>query len=171
MSAVEQFLEPGEEVNALELERFMAEFEKICTDAEAMSGSVPKGVRKDVYGDLVHKVKGWGKLVILDTSGELLREGIKAEQDMIKPNQEEFSMLVGKPVTNLKEVKEAALMLHRGGIGRVVVSLGKEGALLVCGQGIFHGIPPQIKAVNTVGCGDSMFLRSRWLSGVDMMIK
>lgn len=57
-----EFLEPGEEVNALELERFMAEFEKICTDAEVvtMSGSVPKGVRKDIYGDLVHKVKGWG---------------------------------------------------------------------------------------------------------------
>ena len=153
-----EFLEPGEEVTAQEMERFMVEFEKICKDAEvvSISGSVPKGVRKDIYRDLVHKVKGWGKQVILDTSGELLQEGIKAGPDMIKPNQEELSMLVGKTVTNLEEVKEAAIILHHGGIGQVVVSLGREGALMVCSQGIFHGIPPKIRAVNTVGCGDSM---------------
>ena len=46
--------------------------------------------------------------------------------------------------------------LHDKGIEYVVVSLGKDGALLVCDQGILHGIPPKIKAVNTVGCGDSM---------------
>ncbi|MCB7067103.1 1-phosphofructokinase [Enterocloster citroniae] len=153
-----EFLEPGEEVTGQEIQRFMAEFEKICTDAEVvtMSGSVPKGVGKDIYRVLVEKVKGWGKKVILDTSGELLKEGIQAAPHMIKPNQEELGMLLKRPVTTLEEAKEAAMELHAKGIGYVVVSLGKDGALLVCDQGILHGIPPRIKAVNTVGCGDSM---------------
>lgn len=153
-----EFLEPGEEVTGQEMERFMQEFEKICTDAEVvtMSGSVPKGVRKDIYQILVEKVKSMGKKVILDTSGELLKQGIEAAPDMIKPNQEELAMLLERPVTTIEEVKEAAIKLQAKGIRYVVVSLGKDGALLVCDQGVLHGIPPKIKAVNTVGCGDSM---------------
>lgn len=153
-----EFLEPGEKVTGQEMERFMDEFEKICTDARVvtMSGSVPRGVRKDIYKELVTKVKGWGKKVILDTSGELLKEGIKAAPDMIKPNQEELGMLLGRPVADMEEVRAAAFELHAKGIPYVAVSLGKDGALLVCDQGIFHGMPPKIKAVNTVGCGDSM---------------
>ena len=93
-----EFLEPGEEVTGQEMERFMEEFEKICTDAEVvtMSGSVPKGVRKDIYRILVEQVKSRGKKVILDTSGELLKEGIEAGPHMIKPNQEELAMLLGR---------------------------------------------------------------------------
>lgn len=153
-----EFLEPGEAVTESEMEDFIREFEKICRDAQVvtMSGSVPKGVRKDVYKELIEKAKGWGKKVILDTSGELLKEGIQAAPDMIKPNQEELGMLLGKSVATLEEAKAAAWELHGFGIGQVVVSLGKDGALLACEQGIFHGIPPRIRAVNTVGCGDSM---------------
>ena len=121
-----------------------------------MSGSVPRGVRKDIYRELVEKVKGWGKKVILDTSGELLREGIEAKPDMIKPNQEELSLFFGRPMDSLEDVKSAARELCGLGIENVVVSLGKEGAVLACSHGVFYGKPPVIQAVNTVGCGDSM---------------
>ena len=153
-----EFLEPGEEVTEQEIERFKAEFKNICADAKVitMSGSVPKGVPKTIYKELVKEVKSWGKKVILDTSGEMLKEGILSAPDMIKPNQEELGMLLGREVTTLEDVKAAALELHKTGIGHVVVSLGKDGAILACSEGVFHGIPPMIKAVNTVGCGDSM---------------
>ena len=45
---------------------------------------------------------------------------------------------------------------NESGIPYVAVSLGGEGALLVCEEGIYHGKPPKIQVVNTVGCGDSM---------------
>ncbi|MCC8023725.1 MAG: 1-phosphofructokinase [Clostridium sp.] len=153
-----EFLEPGEEVSEPEMERFLKEFEKICMDANVvtMSGSVPKGVKKDIYKELTGKLKSWGKRVILDTSGEFLKEGIEAAPDMIKPNQEELGMLIGRPVTTLEDAKKAAMELHQAGIGQVVVSLGKDGALMVCRQGVYRGYPPKIPAVNTVGCGDSM---------------
>lgn len=153
-----EFLEPGEEVTESELERFMKEFEKICMDAQivTMSGSVPRGVRKNIYGELVEKVKGWGKKVILDTSGELLREGIKAKPDMIKPNQEELALLLGRSMDKLEDVKSGAMELRSQGIGQVVVSLGEKGALLACSHGVYHGTLPVLQTVNTVGCGDSM---------------
>lgn len=37
-----------------------------------------------------------------------------------------------------------------------MVSLGADGALAVTEEGVWHGQPPKIKPVNTVGCGDSM---------------
>lgn len=37
-----------------------------------------------------------------------------------------------------------------------MVSLGSDGALLVCKDGVYHGKTPKIEVVNTVGCGDSM---------------
>lgn len=153
-----ELLEPGENVSAEEMGYFLREFEEICADAQVvtMSGSVPGGIGKEIYRELIKKGKGWGKKVILDTSGELLREGIQAAPDMIKPNREELELLLGKPLTTMEDVTDAALKLYEGGIGQVVVSLGKDGALLACGQGIFHGIPPRLPVANPVGCGDSM---------------
>ena len=46
--------------------------------------------------------------------------------------------------------------LYEEGISNVVLSMGAEGALLACGEGVFHGRPPKITPRNTVGCGDSM---------------
>jgi tagatose 6-phosphate kinase len=56
----------------------------------------------------------------------------------------------------MADMVEAAVKLHRNGIAMVAVSLGKEGSLLVCEDGIFRAKVPKIEATNTVGCGDSM---------------
>ena len=42
------------------------------------------------------------------------------------------------------------------GIPHVVVSLGGDGALLVCREGCYRAVIPRLEVVNTVGCGDSM---------------
>ena len=100
--------------------------------------------------------KAKDKKVILDTSGDLLREGIKANPTMIKPNSEEMESLLGISINNKDEIIKSALKLHQSGIEVVVVSLGGDGALLVSKEGIYQGRPPKIDVVNTVGCGDSM---------------
>ena len=99
--------------------------------------------------------KAKDKKVILDTSGDLLKEGIKANPTMIKPNSEEMESLLGISINNKDEIIKSALKLHQSGI-EVVVSLGDDGALLVSKEGIYQGRPPKIDVVNTVGCGDSM---------------
>lgn len=153
-----EFLESGEMIYDNEVEKFISEFDKIIdlSDVITISGSIPKGVPIDIYSTLIKMIKKKGKKVILDTSNQPLKEGIKALPTMIKPNSEEIEMLLGLSISNKTELLESAVNLHKKGIELVVVSLGKDGALLVCDEGIYHGKPPKLEVVNTVGCGDSM---------------
>lgn len=153
-----EFLEKGSYVNENEIDKFIEDFNKIIDNSNiiTISGSVPQGVPTDIYATLIKMIKDKNKKVILDASGDLLKEGIKALPTMIKPNSEEMENLLGISINNREEVIKSAIKLYESGIELVVVSLGGDGALLVCEEGVYHGKPPKIKVVNTVGCGDSM---------------
>ena len=153
-----EFLEPGEPIRPEEVQEFLDQFDDIIADSSVVtiSGSVPKGVDVTMYAKLIEKIKAKGKKVILDTSGALLKESIKACPTMVKPNTDEIEDLLGIKVNNHKDLVEGAKKLHEMGIPVVVVSLGGDGALVVSDEGIFRGQPPKIEVVNTVGCGDSM---------------
>ena len=153
-----EFLEKGSFISEDEVNKFLNDFNKIIDNSDiiTISGSVPQGVPIDIYSTLIKMVKDKNKKVILDASGDLLKEGIKALPTMIKPNSEEMENLLGVGINNREEVINSAIKLYESGIELIVVSLGKDGALLVCKDGVYHGKPPKIKVVNTVGCGDSM---------------
>lgn len=153
-----EFLEPGFEVTEADFAAFEEKFSSLAEEADvvAMSGSVPKGLDARAYQRLVAICKEKGKKVILDTSGKLLEEGIKACPTMVKPNIDEIRMLTGKPCNDRDELLQAAKQIHGQGVEVVVISLGGEGSLAVCGEGVYQARVPKIDAVNTVGCGDSM---------------
>lgn len=153
-----EFLEKGDPVSDEEINKFLSDFDKIIEDSNiiTISGSVPQGVPTNIYTTLINMIKAKNKKVILDTSGDLLKEGIKALPTMIKPNSEEMGNLLNVRINNREEVIKNAIKLYESGIELVVVSLGSDGALLVCKEGVYHGKPPKIEVVNTVGCGDSM---------------
>lgn len=153
-----EFLEPGANVSGEEFARFMLSYEQALqtSDVIAVSGSVPGGTPAGFYGKLVLRAKALQKQIILDTSGELLKDGIKSKPTMIKPNHEELAQLIGKAKCTRREIVQAAKQIHSQGIDYVVVSFGRKGSLLVCDQGVFQASPPEIIAANTVGCGDSM---------------
>lgn len=153
-----EFLEPGAPLTKEEVEQFKSKIIQLIdnSDVITISGSVPEGVEATIYGDLIKQIKEKGKKVILDTSGNLLRNAIKACPTLIKPNSEELEALLGITITSRNEIIEAAKKLHETGIEYVVISLGSEGALLICKEGVFHAKPPKITPENTVGCGDSM---------------
>lgn len=153
-----ELLEPGLTVKEEELKGFLEQYKKIIEKADviAISGSVPKGVDATVYPTLIEAAKRAGKKVILDTSGELLSEGIKAKPSLIKPNIDEIRMLTGKNCDDMKEVLQAAKEIQNSGVETVAVSLGAKGSLMVCRQGAYRAAVPKLLTVNSVGCGDSM---------------
>ena len=153
-----EFLEPGFEVSRAEEAAFLKHFRSLIekSDMVTISGSAPRGMSSDIYAQMIAMVKAANKPALLDTSGKLLMEGLQAKPTVIKPNQEELEALLGVKINGMNDVAACAERLFRQGIPHVIVSLGKEGAILACEPGIYHVVPPRINAVNTVGCGDSM---------------
>ncbi len=153
-----EYLEPGCEVTAEEEQAFMEKFPDIIRDSSVVtiSGSIPKGVKADIYGRLISIAKTMGKQVILDSSGETLREGIRCCPTIVKPNQDEIQQFFHEKIHGMEETITCAKRIYDLGIPYVVISLGKEGALLVCREGVYLGRPLKVQVINTVGCGDSM---------------
>ena len=153
-----EFLEPGREVTAADVAAISEKVSQIAqvADVVTFNGSVPAGMAKDAYVDLIGRVKAVGKPCILDTSGELLMRGIEALPTMVKPNTDEIGQILGRTVESIDEVYAAAQELHERGISQVVVSLGGDGAVMACDEGLFRGRAPKIEVVNPVGAGDTM---------------
>ena len=150
-----EYLEPGCEISP---EEFMQKFPEIIRDSDVVtiSGSVPKGMSRDIYTRMITIAREMGKKVILDASGENLKQGLKAHPTLVKPNQDEIEQLFGVKLNSMEEVISYAWKIYQQGIPYVVISMGGKGAVLLCEKGEFLGTVPKIKAVNTVGCGDSM---------------
>jgi len=153
-----EFLEPGFSVTPEDVSAFLHKFDLLLERANVitLSGSVPAGCGDNIYADLIKHVNAKGKKVILDSSGNLLAQGIKAKPTMIKPNREEIAALTGIPAADYQQLANCAQNFQKSGIPYVVISLGRNGALLTCDEGVFKGTTPDIPVVNTVGCGDSM---------------
>ena len=153
-----EYLEPGEPVTEEDVSRFLEDFCRELPRAAVVtiSGSMPKGVPDDFYGRLIRLCRDAGVPVLLDTSGSRLVAAAKESPALIKPNEDEIFQLTGHRFSSREEAVPALLRLRDSGIPNVVLSLGAEGALLACAEGVFHGKPPEITPRNTVGCGDSM---------------
>ena len=153
-----EYLEPGEPVTGEDVSRFLKDFtrELPAADAVTISGSMPRGVPDDFYCGLILSCREAGVPVLLDTSGSRLIAAVKEKPFLVKPNEDEIIQLTGRRFSGREEAVRALKALHDSGIPHAVLSMGEEGALLACGEGVFHGKPPKITPKNTVGCGDSM---------------
>jgi tagatose 6-phosphate kinase len=155
---VTELLEPGPVITGKELENFNKEFEYCLEDGEpfVMSGSAPGGVPLDIYASLIEKCRAEKRKVFLDTSGELLREGIKAKPYFIKPNKKELEYICGRKLNDRDDVIYEAKKLNEYGIEKVAVSLGTGGLVYVDRENVIYEQARKVKTLNTVGCGDSV---------------
>lgn len=155
--AVTEILEPGPTITEAEKGRFLDEFEVQLRDVRVaiLSGSLPSGVGNSFYAELVRIAKTAGCQVLLDTSGEPLSMALKAAPDLIKPNAQEVSTLLGRSVRSVDDAIAAAKELRSHGLRTVIISLGALGAVAVSDQSVLHGTAPEVKPVSTVGSGDS----------------
>ena len=124
-------------------------------DTMVFTGSLPPGCPADFYKTLMEATEGKCKCV-LDAEGEKLTEGMKAKPFLIKPNQYELELRVGRELKTVEEIKEAALECVAEGIAIVAVSMGGDGAFITDGKtSLFAPIIP-VKVRSTVGAGDCM---------------
>ena len=129
-------------------------FEKMGEgDMIIISGSIPKGLPEDTYEKLLTIAVSRGATPVVDTNGQLLVNTLKHKPFLIKPNHDELKDLFGEDITPI----EGARKLQEMGARNVIISLGKEGAVMLSEDGGEYscGIAKG-KVLNTVGSGDSM---------------
>ena len=98
-----------------------------------------------------------GKTVILNPApaSEPLPAQWYASIDYLIPNESEATALSGITVDSLDSAKLAATQLIKAGAGKVIITLGSQGALFTDGQTFEHLLAPKVKAVDTTAAGDT----------------
>ncbi len=150
--------EPGPTISTAAQENLLARIRELAQPGDwwVLAGSLPPGVPASIYTEIIAIIQGAGAFAILDTSGEALRLGCNARPFLTKPNDIEASQLTGMPVQSIKEVVTAAQAIQNSGVANVVISLGKNGAILVEDQRAWVAASPSIVERNPIGAGDSM---------------
>lgn len=153
-----EVLEGGLKIPKEKQEEFIRNYKILIQNADvaAISGSVPKGVDASLYRRMIEIAANLHKPLLLDTSGQTLCECVKTAPTLIKPNQDEIVQLTGLQMKDEASLIEAGQRLQASGIKYVVISLGKDGSLMISENGVFKATVPKLDAVNTVGCGDAM---------------
>ena len=149
--------EPGPTLSASEVALLLTTAVAASANATwaVVSGSLPPGAPEDLYAQLVTALRPSGALVAVDSSGPPLAAALPAGPDIIKPNLEELRELTGQRIGTLGDVVEAAQKLRAGGVGAVLTSLGKDGAVLVDANGVLYANATVDKPLSTVGAGDA----------------
>lgn len=150
--------EPGPVILEEELNSFANTFESLLSsgDIVVLSGGVSPSIPKDIYKNLILIAKQKGAITVLDAEGELLLEGLKAKPDIIKPNNYELQKLLNINPDSEEEIINGARKLCEEGIGKILVSLGAQGAIYVTKDGVYHCEGLRVPVKSTVGAGDSM---------------
>lgn len=119
------------------------------------TGRVPAGIDMAQVKEFLGELQRSGARIVLDSRSFDLEDILQVRPWLIKPNQEEISMLFGCQVQSMEQAVEKAKTFAAAGIENVMVSLGSDGALLIHEGRIFRAVPPKITAVSTIGAGDS----------------
>ncbi len=149
---------PGQTPPQEAIDTLLGTIEQLANSCDwfVLSGSLPPHVPATIYGTIITQLKRQKKRIILDTSGEALREGIQADPTIVKPNIEELQHLLRRSLTSEAEVQQAAHQLLNKDIELVVVSMGRQGAMLVEQAKTIIATPPAITVKKTFGAGDAM---------------
>jgi ribokinase len=95
------------------------------------------------------------RAILNPAPGQALDLAEVANADYVIPNETEAEVLSGMPVRTLDDARKCASKLLAGGLRRVIVTLGSNGALCAGADGVRHIPPFAVEPVDTTGAGDA----------------
>ena len=125
-------------------------------DTVVISGSMMPGLDEEFIANAADKIHaGNSKLVIYmeKISPEML---IRCRPDLIKPNLYELGVILGVEDIGIEKAPEALERLVEAGVGAVLLSLGRDGAMYTDRTERLRLTHPDTVMVNKVGAGDAM---------------
>lgn len=149
-----------------ELAHFMSQLSNLTLeDLVVFSGSIPQGVPKNIYQMCLEILEKNHVPFVLDISSSELLELVAYHPELIKPNHHELAEIFQTSFSNLEEMLPYGEKLVTMGAKNVLVSMGKEGAVLFNQAGTYLAPGMTGELINSVGSGDSMvagFIQSYW---------
>jgi 1-phosphofructokinase len=163
---------PGAALTAAEQETLLGETRAALEDARAadsetwlaVAGSLPPGATAGLVHDLVRLAHTHGARCAVDASGPALRAALEAHADLLAPNRDELAEVLGIQLggSGLHELADVVASVSADTGARLLVSLGRDGAMYADGEGVLHATAPPLTPVNTAGAGDALL--AGWLS-------
>ena len=126
-------------------------------DILILAGSIPSTLSEDLYEKIIKHVENNKVKVVVDATKNLLLNVLKYNPFLIKPNNHELEEIFNVKLDNLNDITTYAKKLQEMGARNVLVSMGKDGALLITENGqVLISNAPNGRVKNSVGAGDSM---------------
>jgi 1-phosphofructokinase family hexose kinase len=146
------------EVSEADIDAFEAAYSKYLeqTSCVIIGGSLPSQVPATMYTRWIRMARERDLPVVFDSSGEALKEGLKGQPTIVKPNEHELASLTGRPVLMLGDAYDGARQLSEAYGTVTIVTLGAKGALAVLPDRSYYVPPIRVESINTAGAGDGV---------------
>ena len=125
------------------------------SDVTVISGGLPRGVDTSYYREIFRTVDSHS-LRIADTEGAKLFAALEAGIDLVKPNLEELQETLGREFKDKDDMLAGCHELLDRGAKIVLLSLGKDGAVITNGTKNYYCKSINVAVNSTVGAGDGM---------------
>ena len=147
----------GEEISKEKTEEIlnMVHMLSARSNITVLSGGLPRGVDDNFYGRLARAVDP-RSLKIVDASGGRLFSAIAEGADLVKPNLDELEHTLGRRIESKEDMLAACRELLDRGAKRVLLSLGKQGAVITDGTHNYYCKSMNVAVNSTVGAGEGM---------------
>jgi 1-phosphofructokinase family hexose kinase len=151
--------ERGPAVSPQELDLFHEKLLYLAKGASmcVFAGSLPRGVEPDLYASLIREVKKLGVTTVLDTEGEPLRLAVRADPDIVSPNELEAEELVGQEFNDVEDRAQAVIEMTRLGAREAIMTVvdGCYAHVLDDGPALFRVSVEEQEARSRIGSGDA----------------
>ena len=147
----------GEEVGKEKTEQVLGMVRMLSarSGVTVLSGGLPRGVDAEYYGKLARAVDK-RSLKIVDASGQRMFSALAEGVDLVKPNLDELENTLGRRIQDKEDMLTACYELLDRGAKRVLLSLGKQGAVITDGTQSYYCKSLNVAVNSTVGAGDGM---------------
>lgn len=155
-----EIAERGPAVSPEEVLRFVERLDYLAAGARicVIAGSLPPGAGNDLYSRLVKDLRERGLVVVLDSDGEAMVEGVRAGASVVTPNEREAEELVGQEFSDPTDLVHGLAQLVRLGAGEAAITR-PDGCVAAVGEGserrFLEVRTEPLDPVSTVGSGDA----------------
>ncbi len=125
------------------------------SEVTILSGGLPRGFEDSFYGEMAKAVSP-KSMKIIDAKGGRLFHALDQGVDLIKPNLDELENSIGREILDKQDMLDACYELIDRGAKYVLLSLGKQGAVITDGSKNFYCKSLNVAMNSTVGAGDGM---------------